>query len=47
MTKAHTFNGVNLPTIYALTGAGTLELKKRFTYADYASRWGVYAGSTV
>ena len=47
MTKAHTFNGVNLPTIYALTGTGNLELKKRFTYADYASRWGVYAGSTV
>ncbi len=47
MTKAHTFNGVNLPTIYALTEAHTLELKKRFTYADYASRWGAYAGSTV
>ena len=47
MTKAHTFNGINLPAIYALTDAGALELKKRFTYADYAARWGAYAGSPV
>ena len=51
MTKAHTFNGVNLPSIYALTEEGNLELKKRFTYADYAARWGVpggaYAGRIV
>ena len=47
MTKAHTFNGINLPTIYAMTEGGSLELKKRFTYADYAARWGAYAGSPV
>ena len=47
MTKAHTFNGVNLPAIYALNEARTLELKQRSSYADYAARWGVNAGSTV
>ena len=39
-SKAHTFNGVNLPTIYAITEEGNLVLKKRFTYADFAGRWG-------
>ena len=47
LAKAHTFNGVNLPTIYALTEAGQLELKRRFSYADYAARWGVYAANSV
>ena len=40
LSKAHTFNGVNLPTIYAITEAGELVLKKRFTYADFAGKWG-------
>ena len=39
LTKAHMFNGVNLPSVYALTVDGELVLKKRFTYDDYASRW--------
>jgi len=47
LAKAHTFNGVNLPTIYALTESGRLELKRRFTYADYAARWGAYAAHPV
>lgn len=47
LAKAHTFNGVNLPTIYALTASGRLELKRRFTYADYAARWGAYAAHPV
>ncbi len=47
LTKAHTFNGVNLPTIYARTGPNRLELKKRFTYADFTARWGAYAGSPL
>ena len=47
LAKAHTFNGVNLPTIYAMTEAGRLELKRRFTYADYAARWGAYAARPV
>ncbi len=39
LPKAHMFNGVNLPSIYALTADGELVLKKQFTYDDYASRW--------
>ena len=39
LPKAHMFNGVNLPTIYAVSESGNLVLKKRFTYADYADRW--------
>ena len=40
LPKAHLFNGVNLPTIYAVSESGDLDLKKRFTYAEYAARWG-------
>lgn len=40
LVKAHTFNGVNLPDVYALGGGGELVLKKRHTYRDYASKWG-------
>lgn len=47
LAKAHTFNGVNLPTIYALDESGRPELKRRFTYADYAARWGAYAANPV
>ncbi len=39
LSKAHMFNGVNLPTIYALTERGELVLKRRFTYEDFAERW--------
>ena len=41
LVKAHMFNGINLPTIYAMTESGELVLKKQFTYADFASRNGV------
>ena len=47
LPKMHTFNGVNLPDIYALDRAGNLSLVRRFTYHDYASKWGAYAGSLV
>jgi len=40
LVKAHMFNGVNLPTIYAYTQDGKLELKRQFDYEDYKSRWG-------
>ena len=43
LSKAHMFNGVNLPAIYALTEAGDLVLKQRFTYADFAAKWGANA----
>ena len=47
LPKAHTFNGVNLPTIYAVSESGNLVLKKRFTYAEYADRWGEDAAVSV
>jgi carboxynorspermidine decarboxylase len=41
LVKAHTFNGLNLPSVYALTAQGDLILKKRFTFEEYALRWGM------
>jgi carboxynorspermidine decarboxylase len=41
LVKAHMFNGVNLPSIYALTQNGKLELKKQFGYEDFLTRCGV------
>ena len=38
--KWHWFNGVNLPTIHALTEDGQLVEKKRFTYDDFAAQCG-------
>ena len=45
LVKAHMFNGVNLPTIYALDAEGNLIAKRRFTYDDFASRWEASATS--
>jgi len=39
LVKAHTFNGVNLPGIYALNSENEIVLKRRYTYQDYVSRW--------
>ena len=38
--KAHVFNGINLPPVYAFTEGGELELKQRHTYSDFLSRYG-------
>lgn len=35
MVKANMFNGINLPTIYALRESGEIDLIRRFTYQDY------------
>lgn len=40
LVKANMFNGINLPTIYAYTQDGKLELKRQFTYDDFLSRCG-------
>lgn len=40
LTKAHTFNGVPLPSVYALNTHGELVLKSRPTFEQYAGRWG-------
>ena len=45
LTKAHMFNGVNLPNIYAVNTQGDLRLVKKYAYEDYASRWGIHARS--
>ena len=38
--KAHMFNGINLPAIYAYTQEGKIELKKEFNYEDFLSKCG-------
>ena len=44
LVKAHTFNGVALPSVYALNTRGELVLQSRPSYADYAARWGLSHG---
>ena len=44
LTKASMFNGVALPSIYALTSTGDLVLQGSPSYADYAARWGLAGG---
>ena len=39
LTKANTFNGVALPSVYALDTSGELTLRSSPSYADYAARW--------
>ena len=41
LTKAHIFNGVALPSVFALTAQGELVPKSRFTYDQFAARWGI------
>ena len=41
LVKAHTFNGLNFPSVHALTTDGDLVLKKRSTFEEYACRWGM------
>ena len=41
LVKAHTFNGVALPSVYALTANGELVLQSRPSYGEYAARWGL------
>jgi carboxynorspermidine decarboxylase len=40
LVKANMFNGINLPTIYAYTQDGKIEMKRQFTYDDFLSRCG-------
>ena len=44
LSKANTFNGVALPSVYALTTGGGLALQGSPSFAEYAARWGM-AGS--
>jgi carboxynorspermidine decarboxylase len=38
--KSHMFNGINLPTLYALTPGGHIEERRRFGYSDFLQRCG-------
>ena len=39
LTKASMFNGVALPSVYALTTRGELVLQSQPSYAEFAARW--------
>ena len=39
LVKAHTFNGLNLPSIYALDAEGVLTPVRHFTFEEFAYRW--------
>ena len=41
LVKASMFNGVALPSVYALTANGELALQSSPSYADFAARWGL------
>ena len=41
LTKASMFNGVALPSVYALTTTGDLALHSSPSYPDFAARWGL------
>ena len=41
LTKASMFNGVALPSVYALTAAGDLVLKSSPSYGEFSARWGL------
>ena len=41
LTKASMFNGVALPSVYALSLSGELVLRSSPSYAEFASRWGL------
>ena len=41
LTKASMFNGVALPSVYALTPYGDLALKSSPSYGEFAARWGL------
>ncbi len=47
IVKAHMFNGINLPSIYSVTAAGELILRRRFTYEDFVSRFGACRDAAV
>ena len=38
--KSHMFNGVSLPSVYSVTLAGDLLLRKKFEFEDYISQFG-------
>lgn len=47
LVKAHMFNGIALPHIYALSDKNEFLLKKQYTFQDYIWRWKEPAYETV
>ena len=45
LVKAHTFNGLPLPSIYSLGASGEVTLVKRFTLEEQSQRWGFEASA--
>ena len=41
------FNGVALPSVYALTSKGELVLQSQPSYEEFAARWGLPVSSTL
>ena len=39
LAKAHMFNGIDLPAVYAMNANGAIELKRSFGYSAFAERW--------
>ena len=47
LPKAHMFNGIDLPTVYAMRRNGTIGLKQDFGYSAFAERWKAQAHAPV
>ena len=47
LPKAHMFNGIDLPTVYAMAAGGSLHLKQDFGYSAFAERWKAQAHAPV
>ena len=45
LVKAHTFNGVPLPSIYSLGANGEVDLMHEFTLEEQSARWGFEASA--
>jgi carboxynorspermidine decarboxylase len=45
LVKAHTFNGLPLPSIYSLGANSEVTVRKRFTLEEQSHRWGFEAGA--
>ena len=47
LVKAHTFNGLPLPSIYSLDAGGDVVLMKEFTLEEQSRRWGFQASARI
>ena len=45
LVKAHMFNGVALPSVYAVDATGQLTLKSSPSFDEFAARWGMATGA--